>query len=215
MIALSLRFPAGRYHATPWGRHVNEAALAWPPEPVRILRALIACHHRKADTGLFSWEALADLIELLAEQVPLYRLPEAVQAHTRHYMPINGKNPALVFDAFARFDPEEPLIVDWPNIALSPERRAHLEHLATRLGYLGRAESWIEAAVIEWDGQNANARPLKSNHERNGATRFTDSPDARLVPVYVPLSPDAYRETRERLICEERERPSLRLGKEI
>jgi CRISPR-associated protein Csb2 len=54
MIALCLCFPAGRYHATPWGRHVNEAALAWPPEPVRILRALIACHHRKADTELFA-----------------------------------------------------------------------------------------------------------------------------------------------------------------
>jgi CRISPR-associated protein Csb2 len=49
MISLSLRFLAGRYHATPWGRHVNEAALAWPPEPVRVLRALIACHYRKAD----------------------------------------------------------------------------------------------------------------------------------------------------------------------
>ena len=152
MIALSLRFPTGRYHATPWGRHVNEAALAWPPEPVRILRALIACHHRKADTELFSGEALADLIETLAEQLPVYRLPEAIQAHTRHYMPINGKNPALVFDAFARFDPEEPLIVGWPNLALNPEQCAHLEHLATRLGYLGRSESWVEAAVIEWDG---------------------------------------------------------------
>src|ERR1700730_2618560 len=111
MIALSLRFPAGRYHATPWGRHVNEAALAWPPEPVRILRALIASHHRKADTELFSGEALADLIEVLAERLPLYRLPEAILAHTRHYMPINGKNTSLVFDAFARFDPQEPLIV--------------------------------------------------------------------------------------------------------
>ena len=54
MIALRLRFPAGRYHATPWGRHVNEAALAWPPEPLRMLRALIACHHRKADRTRFT-----------------------------------------------------------------------------------------------------------------------------------------------------------------
>jgi CRISPR-associated protein Csb2 len=67
MIALNFRFPAGRYHATPWGRHVNEAALAWPPEPVRILRALIACHYRKADTRFSSKEALADLIDVLTE----------------------------------------------------------------------------------------------------------------------------------------------------
>ena len=27
--AISLSFPWGRYHATPWGRHVNEAAVEW------------------------------------------------------------------------------------------------------------------------------------------------------------------------------------------
>jgi CRISPR-associated protein Csb2 len=36
MLALAFTFPAGRYHATPWGRHVNEADVAWPPEPWRI-----------------------------------------------------------------------------------------------------------------------------------------------------------------------------------
>ena len=30
MLALSFTFPAGRYHATPWDRHVNEGAVAWP-----------------------------------------------------------------------------------------------------------------------------------------------------------------------------------------
>jgi CRISPR-associated protein Csb2 len=122
MIALRLYFPAGRYHATPWGRHVNEAAIAWPPEPVRILRALIACHHRKADEMRFDDEALSSLIDALAEQLPIYRLPEAVHAHTRHYMPINGKNPALVFDGFARFDPEQPLIVGWPGGVLTAQQ---------------------------------------------------------------------------------------------
>ena len=29
MIAISFRFLAGRYHATPWGRHVNDYARAW------------------------------------------------------------------------------------------------------------------------------------------------------------------------------------------
>jgi CRISPR-associated protein Csb2 len=48
MLALAFTFPAGRYHATPWGRHVNEADVAWPPEPWRILRTLVAT------AGLFS-----------------------------------------------------------------------------------------------------------------------------------------------------------------
>jgi CRISPR-associated protein Csb2 len=185
---------------------VNEAALAWPPEPVRILRALIACHYRKADTRFSSKEALADLIDVLTEQLPLYRLPEAVQGHTRHYMPIKGKNPALVFDAFARFDPEESLIVGWPDIALSLEQRAHLEHLVTRLGYLGRAESWVEAAVIEWDGDDANARPLEIDDEGHGGRSSVHSSELRLVPLYAPFSQTTYREAREGLIREERER---------
>ena len=48
MTVLELSFPAGRYHATPWGRHVNEGAVEWPPSPWRIVRALIATWYLKA-----------------------------------------------------------------------------------------------------------------------------------------------------------------------
>ncbi len=48
MIVLELTFPAGRYHATPWGRHVNEGAIEWPPSPWRIVRALMATWYLKA-----------------------------------------------------------------------------------------------------------------------------------------------------------------------
>jgi CRISPR-associated protein Csb2 len=49
MLALAIRFPAGRFHATPWGRHVNEGAAEWPPSPWRLLRALVATWKRKLD----------------------------------------------------------------------------------------------------------------------------------------------------------------------
>ena len=49
MIGLSIRFPAGRFHATPWGRHVNEEAPEWPPSPWRLLRALVATWKQKLD----------------------------------------------------------------------------------------------------------------------------------------------------------------------
>ena len=39
MLAISFTFHAGRYHATPWGRHVNEADVAWPPDLWRPLPA--------------------------------------------------------------------------------------------------------------------------------------------------------------------------------
>ena len=38
-ITIKLTFPGGRYHATPWGRHVNEGVPEWPPSPWRLLRA--------------------------------------------------------------------------------------------------------------------------------------------------------------------------------
>jgi len=34
---LVLTFPWGRYHANPWGRHVNEGAVELPPSPWRPL----------------------------------------------------------------------------------------------------------------------------------------------------------------------------------
>ncbi len=202
MIALRLRFPAGRYHATPWGRHVNEAAVAWPPEPLRILRALIACHHRKADRTRFTDNSLADLIDELAEQLPVYHLPDAVHAHTRHYMPAPVKT-TLVFDAFARFDPEETLIVGWPGVALGAELRDHFEHLTARLGYLGRAESWVEAEVIEWNGEGGNAQPWHSDESK---ANLSASSQPHLTPLYAPLVSGDYRNQRERLVAEERER---------
>jgi len=100
--AIGFRFLAGRYHATPWGTHVNEAAVEWPPSPWRVLRSLIAIWHRKVDPQEVSEEELARVIERLAQHVPRYRLPPAVHTHSRHYMPTRkgrrDKN-TLVFDA--------------------------------------------------------------------------------------------------------------------
>ena len=56
MITLSLRFLAGRFHATPWGHHVNEGCAEWPPSPWRLLRSLVAAWQAKL-AGL--WRRLA------------------------------------------------------------------------------------------------------------------------------------------------------------
>ena len=85
MLAIAFTFPAGRYHATPWGRHVNEADVAWPPDLWRLSRTLIATWYRKLD-GEFSRDQLHSLLASLAEaEPPSYRLPEnVIHAHTRH-----------------------------------------------------------------------------------------------------------------------------------
>src|ERR1035441_5377863 len=102
MPVIELSFPAGRFHGTPWGRHVNEGAVEWPPSPWRLLRALIATWHLKAQDDILP-EILKSLITSLAGVMPSYRLPEASLGHTRHFMPyIEGKNESKtkIFDAF-------------------------------------------------------------------------------------------------------------------
>jgi CRISPR-associated protein Csb2 len=198
MFAIAFRFPAGRYHANPWGRHVNEADVAWPPDPWRVLRALIATWHRKADRDAYPEERLAVLIDRLAEEPPVYRVPPAIHAHTRHYMPTRDgskEKPTLIFDAFARLDPAEPLVVAWPKTTLAPDERALVLHLLERLGYLGRAESWVESEVTEvvaMDALGFNCRPGDS------AVDPDTGEVGELLPMLVPLRAEEYASERVR-----------------
>ena len=145
MFALAFRFPAGRYHATPWGRNVNEADVAWPPEPWRLLRALIAAWWRKGDRARWPEDDLARLLDTLAETLPEYSLPTgAIHAHTRHYMPTGGLDKGrpkttLVFDAFVRLPSGSTLVAAWPRVTLEPEtvrtrRRSRPRHRLPRPG---------------------------------------------------------------------------------
>ncbi len=194
MFALILRFPAGRYHATPWGRNVNEADVAWPPEPWRLLRALIATWWRKGDHDRWPRDTLARLIEVLAEAPPVFHLPdEAVHSHTRHYMPAPVKT-TLIFDAFAHLPPDSAIVAAWPDVTLDDDLLALAEDLADGLGYLGRAESWVEATVsTEWSGA-ANCAPV------NGADAGAAKGDP--VRVLAPLPATRYADERTRLITE-------------
>ncbi|HEB94184.1 MAG TPA: type I-U CRISPR-associated protein Cas5/Cas6 [Gammaproteobacteria bacterium] len=145
MLAIGFRFLAGRYHANPWGRHVNEADIEWPPAPWRVCRALISTWYHKADHQQFTFGQLEILIDVLSETQPVYELPPAVHTHTRHYMPQWKGNTSLVFDAFARVNPQDELVMAWPELELAAELGALLDDLLHKLGYLGRAESWVEA----------------------------------------------------------------------
>lgn len=147
MLAIAFSFLAGRYHATPWGRHVNEADIAWPPDLWRITRALIAVWHRKLDPIRFPRQRLDDLLTRLAEaDAPSFRLPEsAIHAHTRHYMPGKSDKRTLVFDAFARVADDDPVVIVWPKLVLDSSQIEVLDALLENLGFLGRAESWVDA----------------------------------------------------------------------
>lgn len=149
MLWMVFDFPARRYHATPWGHHVNEGLVEWPPSPWRIVRALLATGYTK-----FGWHEVPDemrpLVDALAANEPTYRLPPATQGHARHYMPVKGwkkgvQATSLVIDAFVR--PEGPLGIEWPA-DVKPAQRDLLARLLDRLGYLGRAESRVKARLV-------------------------------------------------------------------
>jgi len=147
---LRLRFPGGRYHATPWGHHVNEGQIEWPPSPWRLLRALVACGFTTQ-----RWYGIppvaGQLIEKLAGTLPSYRLPVASAAHSRHFMPIGTldkgrEKTTLVFDTWANVG-DEVLAIHW-DCDLTEDETQLLRELTECLGYLGRSESWVEAELI-------------------------------------------------------------------
>ena len=188
MTILELRFPAGRFHATPWGRHVNEGAVEWPPAPWRILRSLIATWHLKARE--IPEETMRSLMDALSLP-PSFRLPRASTSHTRHYLPFNeGKNEKTtkVFDTFIQLAPETFVLVAW-DVLLPADQLAALRILAERLGYFGRAESLVEARVLDGiTAIDANASPLPAGAPLPQKTE--------LVRLLAPMAPAAYEDWR-------------------
>ncbi len=202
MLTLSFTFPAGRYHATPWGRHVNEADVGWPPDLWRLTRAFIATWHRKLDPEVFPKDRLVDLLATLAEEAPHYALPEAVHFHTRHYMPVRDK-PSLIFDAFAQVGREAALIAHWPNTTLDSVQTELLDALLDAIGYLGRAESWVEAKRLDsWTG-TCDCYPSEQAVDQETGEVLGD-----LVPLWLPQTRAGYgsvsAELREAALARER-----------
>ncbi|MEM6366635.1 MAG: type I-U CRISPR-associated protein Csb2, partial [Planctomycetota bacterium] len=165
MITIKLAFPANRYHATPWGRHVNEGAVEWPPSPWRFLRALVSVWRYKFPNVAES--DMSALTERLCEP-PSFKLPNAMLGHSRHYMP-TSQNPAKVLDTFvvlptSHSDAQsEAVFIHWAETVLSPDQSQLLSQLLGAMTYFGRAESWVEAELVDdWSGQ-CNAMPRSSS----------------------------------------------------
>lgn len=219
MLEIEFKFPAGRYHATPWNHHVNEGVVEWPPSPWRFLRALIATWHLKstAEESSRSEEdeaRLRSLIATLAGELPLYSLPQGVPSHTRHYMPLYKDSTTKVFDTFLDVG-ERPLVMHWPTADLAHGERTLLDRLVRRIGYLGRAESWVEGHVrIEPRGEVADVVPLSAANEP------ADVQD-EIVRVLAPALPNEYAawrtaelERRQRRRLAEKRARAIARGKE-
>jgi len=182
MTVIQMQFPAGgRLHATPWGRHVNEGATEWPPSPWRIQRALVATWYLKARDDIEE-SLMRSLTDALAGVLPAFHLPPAVQSHTRHYMPGRNTDKPKVFDTFIQSN--QPLSIAW-NVELTEPQRHALGILCQRLGYLGRAESIVEATLLPDNAPfSPNSVPLASEAELGEG--------CELVRVLCPSTPDEH-----------------------
>lgn len=194
MPTIIFRFPGGRYHATPWGHHVNEGLVEWPPSPWRLLRAFIATAFTKlhAPDPLPPEHVLRRLIKTLAESLPSYRLPRAVGTHTRHYMPLGvldkgREKTTLVLDACAKIG-EQLLVVCWPA-ELDAECSQYLDEIVRNIGYLGRAESWVEGRLLV----PGEAPPMDADLETVPHTEgMAKSRGWEQVALLAPLSSASY-----------------------
>ncbi len=200
MIRVGVQFLAGRFHATPWGRHVNEGAVEWPPSPWRILRALVATGFSK-----LGWVSMPEpagaAICALGQRLPVFYLPRAGAAHTRHYMPLYKSKTTKVLDTFAVPGRDARLLIEW-DVPLEPAQVEVLDALLRHMSYLGRAESWIEAERIDGEPEEA----LRPCYPLGHALADESGDDVEAVELLAVRTPADYRGWREQMFERERTR---------
>lgn len=218
MPTLHLRFPGGRYHATPWGYHVNEGLIEWPPSPWRLLRALLACGFSSQGWSEIPAPA-GQLIEKLAAVLPYYKLPLASMGHSRHYMPyLEGKKEktTLIFDTWANVG-DGRMLIHWP-CKLNDDELALLGQLSEALGYLGRSESWVEAEMIL--GNELKAKEFNAYPHQDGEY---PTPGFEQLSLMAAIPPDEYQTWQQQHVeavlaqhslPEEKKKPSRKLLRE-
>ncbi|MDD4126335.1 MAG: type I-U CRISPR-associated protein Csb2 [Methanomicrobium sp.] len=176
MLAIEVKFLTGRFHATPWGRNVNEGVPEWPPSPYRLIRALYDVWKRKFP---FWPEGRVESVFCeLAREPPLFELPEANASHTRSYLSQNKEDitkKQLVFDAFVVMQNNSSVKMMWPNANLSEDKIKDLDLMLSSLNYLGRSESWVEARII----------PHPKGIKWNCAPDYCENPVKNLEPLKV------------------------------
>jgi CRISPR-associated protein Csb2 len=152
----------------------------------------VATWYAKAETEIRE-QTLVTLIEKLAHEWPRYVLPPATASHTRHYVPIGQvkdgvERTAKVFDTFVHTGSGVTLSVIWPNTTLPSEHAAALELLLSRMGYLGRAESWVQFKALS----NSEIASLTEGDQTNTAVPLAAeqqlAANQEVVRVLCPLT---------------------------
>jgi CRISPR-associated protein Csb2 len=187
MLAIEVNLLTGRFHATPWGRNVNEGVPEWPLSPYRLLRGLYDVWKRK----LADWPEgrVEPIFEALASELPVFHLPKANASHTRAYLSENKEDVAkkqLIFDAFVIVPRGSRIRMMWPNTDLPDNKKDDLDTMLSMLNYLGRSESWVDVKIIpDVRGITWNCAPDDCSTSRK---------DLEPVKVACPVSLERYYE---------------------
>lgn len=168
---LVLTFPLGRYHATPWDRHVNEGAVELPPSPWRLLRTLFSVWKTRCP------DLPADIVDPLLGALavpPTFYVPAHSLAHSRHYYPDDKRGTDRTLDTFAVFGPDDQLAVQWPS-ELESDHRDALRRIAASIPYFGRADSVCTGSIeTDWaPAGHAIWKPLDVAECIDGYTEVT------------------------------------------
>lgn len=152
MITLRLDFERKKYHATEWGRNVNEGFVDWPPSPWRLLRAIISSwktYHQDIPEDAM-WPIL---YAMLSSRVS-FKLPPAREAHTRHYVPLASTNAKTkdakkekILDTFIIVG-DEPVFAIWEDAELDKAQREKLLGILDSIRYIGRSESLCSVVLV-------------------------------------------------------------------
>ena len=187
MIVVQLEFLAGRFHATPWGRNVNEGEVEWPPSPYRLARALVDVWKRRfPDWGE---DRVLPLLQVLGG-TPRFALPPATASHTRVFLSQNKEDSTkkqLVFDGFVILERGARVLMGFDE-SLEAQERSDLEALLGELNYFGRSESWIRASISSvepghWNCVMVDETPAATGHELTRVACLLPRPSFKPTPA--------------------------------
>lgn len=185
MLIIRIEFKSGQYHATPWGRNVNEGVTEFPPAPYRLIRAIIDAWKRKRPD--WDKERVEPLLQLIASSPPKFYLPTAVDAFIKSYMSENKKDPTkkqLIYDSFISINPSDAIMIGWDGVTLNVKQNDDLKELLGLINYLGRSESWVDVDLLD------DTTEIQWNSYSIGSD--ADTANMQNVQVAVPVSKREY-----------------------
>ena len=143
MLTIKICFLNGAYHATPWGKHVNDGVPEWPPSVWRLLRAMISSW--KTVHSELSDDVVWPILQKLIDELPSFELPDASVSHTRYYVPMDDEK-MLIMSTFVIVG-DRPTYIIWNDIDLNQSQRSILKQIVETIHYFGRAESRCSISI--------------------------------------------------------------------